>query len=109
MYPNYTYGQNYGFVQPQKTEVLKVNGKQGVDAFAMAPNCAGLFLDTTAPRIWLVQTDSAGCKTSIPYAISQEQPEPEIDVKSLVERITKLEELVDAKSNTASPKKSKSE
>ena len=106
-YPNFgqTYPQNY----PQKCEITRVNGRNGGEAFAMAPNSETLLLDTTAPIVWLAQTDGAGYKTLTPYSIAPYQPEPEIDVKSLNDRITRIEEFLNDKSNTSKATKSKSE
>ena len=101
----YYYPQNY----PQKCEIIRVNGKNGGEMYQMAPNSEALLLDTSAPIVWLAQTDGAGYKTLTPYSITPYQPEPEIDIKSLNERLTKLEALINDKSNTATVKKSKSE
>ena len=97
-YPNY-----------QKTEIIRVNGRNGGEMYQMAPNSEALLLDTSAPIVWLAQTDGAGYKTLTPYSITPYQPEPEIDVKSINERLTRLEALINDKSNTATAKKSKSE
>lgn len=110
---NYPY-QNNQYLQnlmlPQQQEVVKVNGKNGVDAFQLAPNSSALLLDTTASIVWLVQTDGAGYKTSTPYDITPHIPEEEVQYKSLEERISKLEETINAKSNTKpTTRKSESE
>lgn len=92
---------------PRKTEIIHVNGQNGAQAFQMMPNSQALLLDDTAPLIWLAQTDGAGYKTVTPYTIAPYQPEPEIDVKSLDERLRKLEEVMNnAKSSVTSSKKS---
>lgn len=100
---NYPYQNNTQFLQnlmlPTQQEVIKVNGKNGVDAYQMAPNSSALLLDTTASIVWLVQTDGAGYKTSVPYDISPHTPEEEAHYKTLEERISKLEETINAKSN----------
>ena len=97
-------------MMPQQQEVVKVNGKNGVDAFQLAPNSSALLLDTTASIVWLVQTDGAGYKTSTPYDITPHIPEEEVQYKSLEERISKLEETINAKSNIKpSTRKSESE
>ena len=100
---NYPY-QNNQYLQnlmlPQQQEVVKVNGKNGVDAYQLGPNSSALLLDTTASIVWLVQTDGAGYKTSTPYDITPHVPEEEVQFKSLEERIRKLEETINAKSNT---------
>ena len=107
-YQNNQYLQN--LMLPQQQEVVKVNGKNGVDAFQLAPNSSALLLDTTASIVWLVQTDGAGYKTSTPYDITPHVPEEEVQFKTLEERISKLEETINAKSNIKpSARKSESE
>lgn len=85
--------------QQQRQEVVKVNGKNGADAFQMTSNSSALLLDTTAPIVWLVQTDGAGYKTCTPYDITPHVSEEEVQYKTLEERISKLEETINAKSN----------
>ena len=94
----------------QTKQVIQVNGENGARAYQMGPNSSDLLLDSTAPLVWLVQTDGAGYKTLTPYKIEPYVPEPPIDVKSLEERIASLEvtlkeELHHEKSNviTAEP------
>ena len=107
-YQNNQYLQN--LMMPQQQEVVKVNGKNGVDAFQLAPNSSALLLDTTASIVWLVQTDGAGYKTSTAYDITPHIPEEETQYKTLEERISKLEETINAKSNTKpTTRKSESE
>lgn len=107
-YQSNQYLQN--LMLPQQQEVVKVNGKNGVDAFQLGPNSSALLLDTTASIVWLVQTDGAGYKTSTPYDITPHVPEEEVQFKTLEERISKLEEAINAKPNTKSaPRKSESE
>lgn len=101
-------GQTMG--QPQtvarKTEIIHVNGENGARALQMMPNSQALLLDDTAPIVWLAQTDGAGYKTVTPYTIAPYQPEPEINLKDLDERLKKLEEVMNnAKSNATSSKK----
>ena len=102
MYQN-NYLQNLMLQQTMPQEVIKVNGKGGVDAYQMPPNSSALLLDTTAPIVWLVQTDGAGYKTSTPYDIVPHVSEEEVQYKSLEERIAKIEEKLnesDTKSTT---------
>ena len=98
---NYPYQNQYlqNLVMPQQQEVVKVNGKNGVDAYQLAPNSSALLLDTTAAIVWLVQTDGAGYKTSTAYDITPHVSEEETQFKTLEERISKLEETINAKSN----------
>ena len=102
-FQNNQYLQN--LVMPQQQEVVKVNGKNGVDAFQLAPNSSALLLDTTAAIVWLVQTDGAGYKTSTAYDITPHVSEEETQFKTLEERISKLEETINAKSNIKSTAK----
>ena len=111
MYPQAGYpqfGQQFQQI-PRKTEIIHVNGKNGVDTFQMMPNSQALLLDDTAPIVWLVQTDGAGYKTSTPYSVTPYQPEPEIDLKDIDLRLRKIEEVIgNAKSNASSTKKQSS-
>lgn len=102
-YPQYPYQANaFGF---PKYEIVKVNGRGGAEAFQMAPNSSVLLLDETGPIVWLAMTDGAGYKTITPYSITPYQPEPEIDTKSLLARIEKLEAIINDKSNFTGPRK----
>lgn len=103
----YPYSNNNQFLQnlllqqqPMQQEVVKVSGINGVNAYQMSPNSSALLLDTTASIVWLVQTDGAGYKTSTAYDISPHVDEDVVQYKSLEERITKLEEMINAKPNT---------
>lgn len=115
MYPNYNnympnYGQNFGQQNfGQKYEIIRVSGRNGGETLSMAPNSEALLLDTTASIVWLAQTDGAGYKTLTPYSIAPYQPEPEIDIKSIDARLRKIEETINAKSDTPKVGKSKSE
>ena len=99
-YLNYpqSYVQN---TQPfaQKYEITHVNGRNGAEMFQMAPNSNHLLLDDTAPIVWLVQTDGAGYKSLTPFDISPHKDAPAIDIQSLESRISKLEEILNDKSN----------
>ena len=46
-----------------KFEVIRVNGKNGAEAFQMPPNSSIILLDESAPLIWLKMTDGAGYPT----------------------------------------------
>lgn len=98
--------QSAGFPNiQQKYDVVKVNGRNGADAFQMAPNSSVLLLDESAPIVWLKTTDGAGYATTTPYSITPYQPEKPVDVKSLEERITKLEGIVNEQSNSRGNKR----
>lgn len=63
----------------------------------MAPDSSALLLDTSAPLVWLIQTDGAGYKTVSPYTIAPYRTEAEVKTSqidttlaSLETRITKI-------------------
>ncbi len=93
----------------QRQDLVRVNGKPGAEAYQMPPNSSALLLDESAPIVWLAQTDGAGYKPLSPYSITPYQPEPPVDVKSLVGRIERLEGLINDKPNSSSGRKNKSE
>ena len=78
----------------QQMQVIKVNGAGGANAYNMGPNSSALLLDTSGTMIWAVTTDGAGYKTVVPYDISQHRDPEQIAVKSLEDRIKRLEELI---------------
>lgn len=80
----------------QQMQVVKVNGEGGANAFNMGPNSSALLLDTSGTMIWAVTTDGAGYKTVVPYDIMPHRNPEQIAVKSLEDRIKRLEELIDA-------------
>ena len=92
----------------QKSEVVRVNGKNGAETYQLAPNSSILLLDESAPIVWLKTTDGAGYPTLTPYKI-----EPYVDetmtsnamLQSLEQRILKLEEKLNDKSNASSIRK----
>ena len=89
-------------------EIIKVKGQNGAEAFQMAPNSQVLLLDENDPLIWFVQTDGAGYKTATPYSIAPYQPAPPVDLNSLEQRLTALEEKINAKSYNGTNKQRKS-
>lgn len=101
--PFQPWGQNL-----PRQEIIKVNGQNGARAYQMAPNSSALLLDESAPIVWLVQTDGAGYKTEVAYSITPYQTQPEPDYNSLVDRIKRLEDILDGKkSDSGSPKRNK--
>lgn len=105
------YGQQQMYNTPQpnnmqgKQQVVRVNGKNGAQAYQMPPNSSILLLDVTAPIVWLKITDGAGYPTVTPYDISPHQTQimqnNNVDTKALEDRISRLEEMVNelSKSN----------
>ena len=107
MYNNNLYGPyqyNMG-LQLQRQEVVRVNGKNGADAYQMAPNSSVLLLDETAPVIWLKTTDGASYPTITGYKITPLETKVSTEnieniYEKLNSRITRLEELMyNAESN----------
>lgn len=84
-----------------KLEVIRVNGKNGAEAFQMPPNSSIILLDESAPLIWLKMTDGAGYPTITPYRIEPLKAELAPDVSSLEARIKRLEERLNVKPDTA--------
>lgn len=99
----YSFPNPYQMYQPQtppQSQIPKVNGRNGAEMYQLSPNSQILLLDETAPMIWLVQTDSAGYKTLTAYDIQPHKEVTPVDTKSLEERITKLEGIVNESYNT---------
>ena len=96
---------------PQKYEVIRVNGKNGAEAFQLAPNSSVLLLDETAPVVWLKTTDGAGYPTLSSYdiapSLTPEQREQN-RYDTLEKRISDLEALLNDKSNIGSIKSKRS-
>ena len=80
--------------QPQPTQVIRVKGRPGADAFAMGPNSSALLLDESGTLVWLCTTDGAGYKTISPYDITPHQDAPAPDYSSLESRISRLEGIL---------------
>lgn len=105
LYPqlNQALGQLQSFTQPQpfQQKAIEVSGRAGAEAYQLAPDSSALMLDNTAPILWVAKSDSAGYKTLTPFDITPHEEKKQDDViKSLEERITKLEErMSNGKSN----------
>ncbi len=103
-YNPYTYSPNQQWQNPInriKQEIIKVNGKNGAEAFQMPPNSQALLLDETAPIVWLVQTDGAGYKTVSAFDLTpHEEVNTQSTLKSIEERLKKVEEKINEQSNT---------
>ena len=98
-------------IQPQtQTKVVEVTGRAGAEAYQLGPDSSILLLDNTAPIVWLVKSDGAGYKTLSAYDIKPHEEEKPIDhFKELEDRITKLEETVNAKQSNTTNARRKSE
>lgn len=99
-------------IQPQTAQmkVVEVTGRAGAETYQLGPDSSILLLDNTAPIVWLVKTDGAGYKSLSAYDITPHEEKAPVDqYKSLEERITKLEETINAKQSNTSNAKRKSE
>ena len=100
-------------VSAQACQITRVNGRNGADAFRMAPNSSILLMDENDPIVWLKQTDGAGYATVTPYTVTPYQAAQPVDVTSLESRVKRLEDMINAKSDDADvkqqPKRNKSE
>lgn len=94
--------QMNGMHSATSNQIIKVNGRGGAEAYQMPPNSQILLLDETQPLIWLKQTDGAGYPTLTAYDIKPHEEAPVPDMKSLEERITKIEEAMKHESNHTS-------
>lgn len=106
--PYQGYGSPYGYpsAAPQGVagaspafmgQVTRVNGRNGADAFRMAPNSSILLMDENDPIVWLKQTDGAGYATVTPYTVAPYQAAAPVDVNSLENRVRRLEEMLSGK------------
>ena len=86
-----------GSVFPQQSQIIRVNGKNGAEAFRMAPNSSILLMDENDPIVWLKTSDGAGYCTVTPYTIAPYQSAPPVDVNSLENRVKRLEDMLNAK------------
>ena len=75
----------------------------------MTPNSSVLLLDETDPIVYLAQTDGAGYKTITAYDIQIHQELPPVDMRSLEERITKIEEMLSNEPHSSDTKPGKYE
>ncbi len=86
---------------PQQVQVVRVNGRNGADAYRLAPNSSALLLDENDPLVWLKTTDGAGYATVTPYTITPYHPVPAVDVNGLESRVKRLEDILNGKSDDA--------
>lgn len=66
----------------------------------LSPNSSVLALDENEPLLWVAQADGAGYKTVTAYTIEPIKQKAPVDVDSLMERVSKLEEIIYAESNS---------
>ena len=90
-----------GAMQGFAGQITRVNGRNGADALRLAPNSSVLLMDENDPIVWLKVTDGAGYATVTPYSIAPYQAATPVDVNSLEERVKRLEDKLNAKSDDA--------
>lgn len=83
----------------QRSEVIRVNGRNGAEAYSIGPNSSALLLDESGTLVWLVTTDGAGYKTVAPYDIAPHKAAEAPDFVSLEKRISVLEERLNGNSS----------
>ena len=99
----------YSNMQPQPVQVVRVNGRNGAEAYGIGANSSALLLDESGTMVWLVTTDGAGYKTVSAYDITPHQTAPAPDFGSLESRIAKLEAIVNGSSDSTTVKRRKPE
>ena len=94
-------------IQPYSppSQVIKVNGENGARSYQMGANSSALLLDESGLMVWLCTTDGAGYKTVTPYDITPHQAQPAPDFGSLENRIKRLEEIVNAPTDSSATRR----
>lgn len=106
---NYIPNSQNGLQGQINGNILKVSGINGVNALNLAPNTSVLALDETAPIVWFVSADGAGYKTPTPYDITPHKDQQAAMQSNFEERLTRLEQIVNDKSDIKSNAKRKSD
>ena len=101
--PYFNLYQQQPIIQP--TQVVRVNGENGARAYSMGANSSALLLDESGLLVWLVTSDGAGYKTVSAYDITPHQAQPTPDFGSLENRIKKLEEIVNATTDSSATRR----
>ena len=98
------FAQNFNPVQAAgpAVQVVRVNGRNGAEAYGLGPNSSALLLDEGGTLVWLVTTDGAGYKTVAPYDITPHKDTPIPDYGTLETRIAKLEAFMNEYSGDSS-------
>lgn len=85
------YNPNYMFNSARQTKIVEVNGINGANAYAIAPNSSVMLLDTAAPIAYIKTTDGNGYANVAAYDLV---PHKEQTTSNLEERIKRLEDLL---------------
>ena len=80
-----------GGMMPMQQEIVRVNGKEGAEAYRLAPNSSVLLLDETAPLVWCKMTDGAGYPTMTAYEITPYTPPAPPDYSTIDARMAQIE------------------
>ena len=115
MYNNFSTYPNMnmytGINSQLRQEIVRVNGRNGANAYQLPPNSSILLLDETAPIVWLKTTDGASYPTITGYKIMPIETQPTVESQSaydkLEERISRLEDIINGKSDTSDVKQIK--
>ena len=81
-------------MQYPKYEIIHVNGRNGAEAFRMAPNSSAILMDDTQPVVWLCVSDGAGYSNPVPYKIEPFVEQPEPSYTDLMNKINELEAAI---------------
>ena len=92
---------NNGYNMLPHYELIKVNGEESARNFRMAPNSDALLLDERQPILYHVQTDGAGYTSVMAYDLVLRQAAPQVDINQLNQRITQLEEIINARQSNS--------
>lgn len=90
-----------GVAQAFAGQIVRVNGRNGAEAFRMAPNSSAILMDENDPIVWMKTSDGAGYCTVTPYTVTPYQAAEPVDVNSLENRVKRLEEILNGKPDDA--------
>lgn len=82
-------------------ELIKVNGEESAKNFRMGPNSDVLLLDEANPIVYHVQTDGTGYPTVTAYDLVPHITVPPVDINQLAQRLTQLEETINARQSNS--------
>lgn len=99
-FPVGTSGINSPYQMSGRQEIIKVNGREGANAYPLnTPNSSVMMLDINQPILYVKISDGAGYCNITTYSISpleQEAGKPTINTDELEKRIARLEELYES-------------
>lgn len=94
---NNQYPQNQiRMVNQNRVEIPRVHGKAGAEMYPIPENSSVLLLDDQEDIVWLKITDAAGYTATLnAYDFKLHQDKTQMETKSLDDRITRLEGIID--------------